>query len=75
MNEKEFYLKMDEVFDVHSGTTTSTTRVDEFGTWTSLSFLAFIQIADADYGVAVSPRDIDACTTVDDLMQLIVRKL
>ena len=72
MNEKDFLKKFidvtDTIKDVAMGT--ELRNVEE---WDSLSKVNFIAMADADYGVKVTLKQLNACETVADLYELVGR--
>lgn len=46
----------------------------ELPNWDSLNTLAVIAMADADYGVTVTGRDIETATTVADMWTIVASK-
>lgn len=43
--------------------------------WDSLNTLSVIAMADADFGVVLSGKDLETCTTIGDLYELASSKL
>ena len=50
------------------------TRFKDLPMWDSLNTLAVIAMADADYGVTVTGRDIEASATVADMWTIVSSK-
>ena len=74
MDIKAFCAKLDEVLDIPAGTVQPGQALDTLESWDSVAVLAFIAMADAEYGVTVPAKDIPECRTVDDLANLILRQ-
>lgn len=74
MDIKAFCSKMDEALDVPPGTVRPDQALDQLEGWDSVAVLAFIAMADTEYGITVPAKDIPECRTVDDLANLILRQ-
>jgi len=74
MDLTAFCLKLDEVLDASPGTVQPGQALDQLEGWDSVAVLAFIAMADTDYGVSVPAKEIPECRTVDDLANLILRQ-
>lgn len=70
----DFIGKFAFAIEVEADTLTLDTRFKELPSWDSLNTLAVIAMADADYGVTVTGRDIEASTTVSDIWTIISSK-
>jgi acyl carrier protein len=70
----DFIGKFAFAIEVEADTLTLDTRFKELPSWDSLNTLAVIAMADADYGVTVTGRDIEASTTVADIWAIISSK-
>lgn len=75
MTIDDFIEKFAFAIEVEAGELSPNTRFKELPTWDSLNTLALIAMADADYGVAVTGRDIEASTTVADIWAIVASKL
>jgi acyl carrier protein len=67
----EFYRKLDELLELHTGTLTGREPLNSLEEWDSLAVVGFIAMVDRTYGVIISPTSIVACRTVDDLAGLL----
>ena len=74
MDTNAFCAKLDEVLDVPPGTVQPGQALDQLEGWDSVAVLAFIAMADTEYGVTVPAKEIPQCRTVDDLANLILRQ-
>lgn len=46
-------------------------KLKELEGWDSLAAVSFMALADETYGIAIAPRDLAACHSVDDLIALL----
>lgn len=74
MTIDDFIEKFAFAIEVEASELAPETRFKELPTWDSLNTLAVIAMADADYGVAVTGRDIEASVTVADLWTIVSSK-
>ena len=74
MTIDDFIEKFAFAIEADEGTLKPDTRFKELPTWDSLNTLAVIAMADADYGVTVTGRDIEASTTVNDMWAIVSSK-
>jgi acyl carrier protein len=74
LNEAEFMNKLEELLEIDANTLVMTTLLADVREWNSMAVLAFIAMADEDFGTSPSPKAIAACTTVADLMALALAK-
>ncbi len=68
-----FYLAIDELLEIPSGSINSATQLAELEAWDSLAVISFIAMADKRYGVSLPAKAIAACRSVDDLAALVER--
>ena len=71
MKREEFLQLMDEMLGLAPGTLAGPEALPDLGNWDSLAVVSFMALADKHYHVTLSPRQIMACTTVADLLNLI----
>ncbi|AND69564.1 MULTISPECIES: acyl carrier protein [Dyella] len=74
MTIDDFIEKFAFAIEVEADTLTPDTRFKELPSWDSLNTLAVIAMADADYGVTVTGRDIEASSTVNDIWAIVSSK-
>lgn len=67
MTIEDFIEKFAFAVEVEANSLTPDTRFKELAVWDSLNTLAIIAMADADYGIALTGRDIENAHTVGDL--------
>ncbi len=70
MNKREFLSLLEEVIEADPGTIKGTETLEDLG-WDSLSVLGFIAAIDERFGFDISPKELNKCKTVDDLMALL----
>jgi acyl carrier protein len=63
----DFIEKFAFAIEVEADSLTPDTRFKDLPVWDSLNTLAIIAMADADYGITLTGRDIEDANTVDDL--------
>jgi acyl carrier protein len=61
---------IEETLELDPGSITGEERLEDLN-WDSLSVISFMAIADERLGLRLSPRDINACTTVSQLVGLL----
>lgn len=61
---------MDELLELDPGTLTGLEKLEELEQWNSMAMIGFIALVDTNNGLKLSPRQIAACSTVADLLQL-----
>lgn len=74
MTIDDFIEKFAFAIEVDAGALAPDTRFKELPTWDSLNTLAVIAMADADYGVTVTGRDIEVSATVADMWAIVSSK-
>lgn len=68
---EEFIRQLETEFDgLEAGTLTAETRFRELEQWSSLQALLVMAHIDATYGVTISPEEMRAAQTVEDLFRL-----
>jgi acyl carrier protein len=70
MGKQAFLAQMDELLELPAGTLKGSEPLKSLEAWDSIAVLSFIAMVDEHYGRTVAPKDIVACTTVDDLAAL-----
>ena len=73
MNPSEFYLKLDEMLDLPPGTLKGNEALEEVEGWDSVAVITFIAMADSEFGAMLPPKEIAACRSVSDLLDLVAR--
>lgn len=71
MNPKELLAALDQVFELEAGTLQGDEILDDIPTWDSMAMVGVIGLANSTSGLKLGPREISACTTVQELMALI----
>ena len=72
MEIAEFITKLEESFDdVESGVLTPGTVYRDTEMWSSMHALIVIAMTDTEYGVTITGDDLRACTTIQELFDLI----
>ena len=74
MSREEFLRKLSEILETDELLTGAESLAD-LEKWDSLAVLNFMALADESYNVTVSPKDIAACKTVNDLVVLTTGKI
>ena len=70
MNKREFLSLLEEVIEADPGTIKGTETLEDLA-WDSLSVLGFIAAMDERFGLDISPKELNKCKTVDDLIALL----
>jgi hypothetical protein len=70
MTPQQFLLSMDELLELPAGTLTGGEKLEALEQWNSMAMIGFIALVDTNSGLKISPRQIGACETVDDLLRL-----
>lgn len=71
MSKEAFLKAMDEILELEQGALTGSEKLEDLQGWTSMSMVSFIALADENFNKRVSPREIAAADTVDDLGKLL----
>jgi len=70
MERSEFLCLLDELIELEPGTLKGEETLDSLENWNSLAVIGYMALVNDHYGVIVSPKQISACTTIDELMAL-----
>lgn len=70
MSREEFLKKLDETLELPPPTLQGPEKLDDYPLWDSTAIITFMALADEHNGSRLTPRQIAACQTVDDLLQL-----
>ena len=75
MNADQFLERFAFAIEAEAGTLNLETVYKKLPVWDSLNTLSVIAMADADFGVVLSGKDLETCSTIGDLLQLVTKKL
>jgi len=70
MSREEFLKKLDETLELSPPTLRGPEKLDDYPLWDSTAIISFMVLADEHNSSRLTPRQIAACQTVDDLLQL-----
>ena len=70
MERPQFLSLIDELLELPPGTLTGDEILEGLDDWNSLAVIGFMAVANELYGVILSPKNIAACKTVNDLLEL-----
>lgn len=70
MTKKEFYLQIDELLELDSGTIQGSEDLSGLPRWDSLAVMGLIAVLDRNFGIRASGERITACRNVADLVAL-----
>ncbi len=73
-SEKFLELFRDQFNETDTATIALSTNFREIGEWSSLVALYIIAMADEHYNVTLNANDMKACTTVEDIYNIINQK-
>ena len=62
--------QLDEMLELSPPTLQGPEKLDDYPLWDSTAIITFMALADEHSGSRLTPRQIAACQTVDDLLQL-----
>ncbi len=71
MTIENFVEKFAFAIEVEPASLNADTEFKALSNWDSLNALSVIAMADADYGVALSGEDVQSCTTINDLWNIV----
>jgi acyl carrier protein len=74
MSADKFKTGLAEILGVKEGNVTDTLQLGD-NNWDSAEHLAVIALIDESFGVTLPARDLTACASVKDLMNLIDRQI
>lgn len=70
MSRSEFLEAFAELVELPAGSLAGEEKLEDIQAWDSMSLVGFIALANTASGVKLSPRDIGACETVNELANL-----
>ncbi len=70
MTREEFLLQMDEMLELSPGTLNGQEQLKDLAEWNSMAMIGYMALADTNDRTRIRPRDIAACTYVNDLLEL-----
>jgi acyl carrier protein len=73
MNREEFFEQLHVLFEANPGTLRGDQRVKDLPGWDSLTFLGLIAMVDERCGLCLAPQQVLACSTVNDLADLVTK--
>jgi sugar transferase EpsL len=71
MTKADFLNKFEEIMEMEAGSLTGNERLADLGGWDSLKVVEFLALADEQFSLAIAPKAIAACRTVEDLRALL----
>ena len=71
LTKAEFLNKFEAILEFDEGTLTGKEELAGLPSWDSLTLMGFIAMVDETFGQRFSGKQIMACKTVDDLMNLL----
>ena len=71
MTKAEFLHKLEEIMELKTGSLAGNERLTDLDEWDSLKVVEFLALADEQFSLAVAPKAIAACKTIDDLRALL----
>jgi acyl carrier protein len=70
MGRIEFLKAMDEILELPPGTLEGPEMLDDYPLWDSTAMISFMTLADENNRTRLSPRELAAAKTADDLLRL-----
>jgi acyl carrier protein len=61
---------LEELVGAPAGSLQGTQKLEDLEQWDSVSMVNFLALAEEKCGIQLEPRQLTACTTVDDLFRL-----
>jgi acyl carrier protein len=71
MNTADLISKLETTLDAAPGSIQENQALGDIPQWDSLAVVAFMALADSDYGKKVTPAAITSCRSVADLIKLV----
>ena len=71
MKKKDFLKMIEEIIEAESGTLIGDELIEDLEAWDSLAIVNFIALVDENFGLTLSPQEIQESKTVNDLMALL----
>lgn len=75
MTRKEFFSKFELLLRQEPGSMQGTESLDDLAGWDSLSVVEFTMFAESELGELVTPAAVEACRSVQDLLNLFPGKI
>jgi acyl carrier protein len=69
MNASDFLKQLDEILELSPGTLSGPENLDDFPLWDSTAIISFMALTDSN-GTRLSPKEVAACRTVNDLLRI-----
>lgn len=73
IQEKDILSAIEEIMEVDSGTVESSMPLAGMSQWDSMSMIAFISVANSQFGKKIAAAKLAQCKTVADLVNLILK--
>jgi len=71
VQEKDVISAIEEIMEVDSGTVASNMTLAGLSRWDSMSMIAFISVANSQFGKKITAGKLAQCKTVADLVNLL----
>ena len=71
MQHREFLDHIAEILEVPADSLTGEEKLADLEGWTSIAIVSFIAFGDEHFSKTLSPRQMTACETVNDLGRLV----
>ena len=72
-DRSELLLLFEQAIEVDEGTIEGNRKLDAIPEWDSLSVLGFMAMVDSECGKKIEPKELSACQTVDDVLDLVIK--
>ena len=70
MSREDFLKELDKMLELSPPTLQGPEKLDDYPLWDSTAVITFMALTDEHNGSRLTPRQIAACQTVEDLLQL-----
>ena len=67
MSHSDFLRRLEELLDMDADSLTGAERLENLERWDSIAVMGFLALVDEQCGVALSPKTVAECGTVDEL--------
>ncbi len=71
MTKSAFLRKLEEIVELNPGSLKGGEKLGELEGWDSLKIVEFLAFADEEFSLAIPPRAMGSCKTVQDLAGLL----
>ena len=75
MKKSEFLRLLEEMLELDPDTLIGSETLKEVGKWDSVAVMGFIALVDEHFEIALAPKRLAECKTVDDLAGLVGDRL